>query len=69
MSTSFTRNFLFVKHDTGASNWGATFNGMLDIMDTEVYKAQHPIVKRSGEIMVSRVNGMVIKKKYSITGG
>ena len=69
MATTFTTNFLLPKLDTGSSNWGSVSNGAMETLDIELYKAQHPIVKRSGEIMVSNVQGMVIKKKYSTTGG
>jgi hypothetical protein len=68
MATSYTTNFSFPLLETGSDGWMATINGMLVDMDIELYKAQHPIVNRSGEIMVSLTNGMVMKKMFSTTG-
>ena len=69
MAISFTINFLFPKLDTGASNWGAGFNGALETIDIEIFQAQNPIVNRNGDIMVSILNGNVIQKRFSTTGG
>ena len=68
MAISYTDNFSFPLLDSKAKNWGAVINGILEDLDIELYKAQHPIVNRSAEIMVSIVNGMVIKKQFSTTG-
>lgn len=69
MATTYTENFQFPKLDTGSSNYGSVVNGMLETMDTEIFKAQNPMVNRSGEVLVSLVNGTVMLKKYSSTGG
>ena len=69
MSISFTTNFLFPLPDTGSSNWGAIINGMSETIDIELFKAQNPMVNRSGEVLVSLINGTVMLKKYSSTGG
>ena len=68
MAISYTTNFNFPLVDDGCENWMAVINGILEDMDIEIYKAQHPMVNLAGEVMVSIVGGMVIKKMYSTTG-
>lgn len=67
MSTSFTLNFLWAKHDTGASNWGATYNAVLNSMDIELKASQSPLVSLLfDQVLISRLNGEIVLQHYQL---
>lgn len=68
MAISYTDNFNWPLLDDGSGNSGAVWNGIAEDLDIEVYTAQHPIVNRSGETIISFAQGEVVFKRFSTTG-
>jgi hypothetical protein len=65
MAIAYTDNFSFPLLADAIENWGAVFNGIITKMDRELYKAQHPLINRHGNIMVSVNQRTVIKRQYN----
>ena len=66
MTISYTDNFEFALLDTGASNWGAVVNAMLEKVDLELKAAQTPIsLLSTQQQLVQRSTGEIILKHYS----
>ena len=65
MAITYTDNFDFPLLSDTTENWGAVFNGIVTRMDRELYKSQHPLINRHGNIMVSPIKKTVIKRQYN----